>query len=273
MNIADAVEALFKANDGLKGRNFKDFTAALKQRGIIAFRDKFTARYLRQLGFEAKTIFDVGVNRGTPELYQTFLDRKIVLVEPLGHHIDAIKKKWPKVDFDAHIIAAGKEDAQIEVPLTPITGHFSLKSRAGLHLDASNAVPVKVRRLDELTQEYGYDGPYGLKIDIEGHEYDCLLGCSSIMDKVEFVIAECQIKKIFVGVRPISATIALMAEYGFEIYDVLNARAYAPNQLDFLFLKRDDERFVFNAEKSKKRIEMLREAEKNKKARGSTTDA
>ena len=38
---------------------------------------------LRQLDFQPKTIIDVGVASGTPELYRTFADSYFLLIEPL----------------------------------------------------------------------------------------------------------------------------------------------------------------------------------------------
>ncbi|NEP09409.1 MAG: hypothetical protein F6K14_04060 [Symploca sp. SIO2C1] len=57
--------------------------AALQSEGFDVWSKKFHYTYLNKYKFNPKTVFDIGVCRGTPELYKTFPDSKIVHLDPL----------------------------------------------------------------------------------------------------------------------------------------------------------------------------------------------
>lgn len=236
------VDALFQAHGGIRGRNFQVFVEAMKARGITVFQDKFSERYLKTLRFEAKTIVDVGVNFGTPELYRAFSDRRILLVEPFPALLDRCRDEFPMIDFVIYEVAAGSADGTADLIIMDEHGHNSIKTRVDVKGRCLNTIPVKVRRIDSLLSSGSHPGPYGIKIDTEGHELEALRGCKGVMGEVEFVLAELSIKNIYLEGYSFSDVVALMAEYGFEVFDILNPSGRPPTFFDVLFLRRGDPR-------------------------------
>lgn len=236
------IEALFETHGGIRGPNFQVLVGAMKRHGITLFQDKFSDRYLKTLRFEANTIVDVGVNFGTPELYRTFSDRRILLIEPFPASIDRCRHEFPTVDFVTYEIAAGSSDGTAELIIMDEHGHNSIKTRSDVQGRDLNTVTVPVRRIDNLLTSDDHPAPYGIKIDTEGHELEVLHGCKGVMGQVEFVLAELSIKNIYVDGYSFSDVVALMADYEFEVFDILNPSGRPPTFFDVLFLRRDDPR-------------------------------
>jgi FkbM family methyltransferase len=200
---------------------------------------KFRAEYLSRLGLKAATIFDIGVGQGTPPLYKAFGDRKIVLIDPQAGVKEALHEKRPKTkayDFHAVGLAASPGTATLHVYRGSI-GRTSFSGRPNLSPRTSYTVPVTT--LDRLVEENGYSAPFGIKIDTEGHELEVLRGARQTLQATEFVICEVSTRKRFVQGYKFSEIIALMAESGFEVIDVLNVEPGVPKFLDCLFVRSD----------------------------------
>jgi len=64
---------------------------------------------VKKIGFRPNTVIDVGVAKGTPELYEVFPNSNILLIEPLiefKEDIIRIANKYPKVIY---VIAAASD--------------------------------------------------------------------------------------------------------------------------------------------------------------------
>lgn len=207
----------------------------------MAMPDKMTPRYLRRYGFEAKTIIDVGVLNGTPFLYDAFPERKFVLVDPLKESKETVDDLWGGLDYDFHVTALGARKGTIELDIEP--GRLA-RSTPGQRLGAVDLAEkrrVNVTRLDTITE--GLEGPFGLKIDTEGHEIEVIKGATKTLKRTEFVIAEVSIKKRFRDGYRFSEMIATMAERGFEVHSFLSGLTRSPRMSDVLFLPADSPRF------------------------------
>lgn len=76
-----------------------------------AHRAYWSPAYLRRHGFAPRTIIDVGVGQGTPDLYNAFPQAYLVLVEPLAEFngaVDAILKARRGEKLAAALGAAGQ---------------------------------------------------------------------------------------------------------------------------------------------------------------------
>ena len=204
--------------------------------------DRLTPRRLRRYGFAAPTIIDVGVMAGTPFLYDAWPDRRFVLVDPLEESRAAVAERWPALDHAFHLTALGAEPGSVEMDVVP--GRLALSSPSA-RLDAA-AGTVERRRVDVVPLDAIADplpGPFGLKIDTEGHELEVLKGAVRTLRRCEFVIAELSIKKRFAGGYRFSEAIAFMAAQGFEVHAFLSGLTRAPRMADVLFLPADSPRF------------------------------
>ncbi|SFJ67159.1 FkbM family methyltransferase [Jannaschia pohangensis] len=207
----------------------------------MAVPDKLQAGYLRRYDFTAPVIIDVGVLNGTPFLYDAFPDRKFLLIDPLEESRAAVTAAWSKLDFDFHVTALGARKGSVELELEP--GRLA-RTSGGRRIDAVEVLErrkVPVSRLDTITD--GIEGPFGLKIDTEGHELEVLKGATRTLKRCEFVIAEVSIKKRFEGGYRFSEVIAFMASQGFEVHSFLSGLTRAPRMSDVLFIPADSPRF------------------------------
>ena len=214
---------------------------APRRQGATAPPDKMTARYFRRFGFEAPTIIDVGVLTGTPFLYDAFPDRRFVLIDPLEECAASVARRWPGLDREVHVTALGAEAGTLELHLDRVR-----PARTSAHARNDEAVAparrvVPVRRLDDITAPL--DGPFGLKIDTEGHEIEVLRGATATLARCEWVLAELSIKRRFEGGYRFSEAIAFMAAQGFEVYSFLSGLTRSPRMADILFIPRGSPRF------------------------------
>ena len=61
-----------------------------------------------------------------------------------------------------------------------------------------------------------------LKLDVQGFEYEALLGCESLLARFEWIYCECSFIELYAGQRLASDVIALLADRGFAFDDLHN---------------------------------------------------
>ena len=86
----------------------------LVKAGYSVAPPKMSPQYLKKLNFDVRTVFDIGVNKGTPGLYKAFRHATIVLVDPRQEAIDEAlrryRKRLPDIQFVADVCAAGRAE-------------------------------------------------------------------------------------------------------------------------------------------------------------------
>lgn len=214
-----------------------------RKEGLVIHPHKMRPFYLRHYGFEAATIFDVGVFNGTPWLYDSFPEAHFLLVDPQG---DLPGPRPAKGDF--HVVALGAEPGQLTLKI-PETKPGKGGDMASL-LDRQDTLvktftdtetrDVPVVTLDSLAE--GHIAPFGIKIDTEGFEAQVLAGATETLKQTEFVILELSLTHRFDGVAPPSAVIATLAAHGLEMRDVLAmadgpTKRSKPRHVDVLFTR------------------------------------
>ncbi len=205
-------------------------------------KDKLNADYLGGYGFAPRTVVDVGVLNGTPFLYDCFPDAKFVLVDPLEESRQAVEAAYgARLNFDFHLCGASERPGAftLRVPRGGLA-KASTARRARLTADVSER-EIVTRPLDDICA--GYHGPFGLKIDTEGHELSVLRGARNLLRECEFVIAEVSIKRRFENGYRFSEVIGFMAGEGFEVHSFLSGFTRSPRMSDVLFVKWDSPRF------------------------------
>lgn len=227
----------------------KKIINVIKNGGFDVSPKKFHHSYLKRYKFTAKTIFDIGVCKGTPELYKSFPDSKIVLLDPLEEtkvYYENFTKQF-NMDFIQCAVSSKKGQTCIKIPknklaLTSILERTEL-TNPKVEIETRN---IKVETLDNIIQEQKYISPYGVKIDTEGYELEVIKGMCNSMKDVEFIIAEVSIKKRFIDSYDFSEVISFLAKFDFELLDILNNPSQSPRFFDCLFVKKDSFRFRLN---------------------------
>ena len=194
--------------------------------------------HLSDMREEPRTIIDVGVADGTPELYEAFSDARFVLVEPLrefGPYIericDAYDATWVKA-------AAGRAKGVAELHIDPseLDG-ASLLSEMGRSLMVRQ---VPVVTLDGLNDQAHFREPILLKVDVQGAELEVLKGAKALIPRISVVILEVSFFRFQTGCPDVTEAIQRMSALGFVPYDLWDP-SYRPQdnalgQIDIAFV-------------------------------------
>lgn len=228
-------------------------TRRLKRLGHEVNPDRQSGPYLASLGFEVKTVFDVGVAGGTANLYEAFPEAKFVLIEPISEFEDKVRRNWgDKIDIDFHPCGVGAAAGEMDLTI-PIMGEKTMGTRATLtSFEAEGAAlfskletrKTPVRTLDEIAS--AYTGPFGLKIDTEGFEIEVLRGAGEMLKSCAFVVAEVSVRRRFANGYRFSDFVAAMAAAGFEIHDFLRAPQPGSSDCDAVFAPFDSPLFDYS---------------------------
>lgn len=203
---------------------------------------KGALEYARNLGFNPQTVIDVGADRGTFELYETFPNASHILIEPLEENRPYLEQIVAKLKNAQFFIAAATEEAgSVTINVHPDFCGSSLY----LECEESdvNGVPrtVPSLTLDDLARQFDLQGPILVKIDVQGAELDVLRGAADILKITEFVIVEASFFGFFVNGPLCHDIVVFMKERGFVLYDILN-HMYRPlddalSQVDLVFVR------------------------------------
>lgn len=172
------------------------------------------------------TVFDVGVSKGTPELYAAFPDAHFVLVEPLTENEPDMRRILETVKGECVLAAAGAEPGTATLNVEPDKrGMSSMLDRAPSTAtgDEPERREVPVVTLDQLAATTGAGRPYGVKVDAEGFEVEVLRGARGMLEHTQFVIAEASTTRRFEGGYQCADLLDEMRARGFEVRDVMRS--------------------------------------------------
>jgi len=230
---------------------------------IAEFGERFRAyghdlalmRRLRTLGFDPKTIYDVGSSDGIWSAVSTrvFPTARFELFEPLVEISEEYRgwlqashetKRFPaSAEVQAHPVALGRRNGTCQMTVYPsAVGSTSLALR-GLP-EGARAVKVPSWKLDAYSRREKLPPPDLLKLDTQGSELEILQGAKALLPKVSAILCECWLFRGYGAQTPLWIEIAdFLAPIGFFIYD-MGWQYRRPDDhrlatVDLLFLRRD----------------------------------
>lgn len=218
--------------------------------------------HIRKLGFIPSTIFDVGVAKGTKDLYAVYPECFFVLIEPLVAYENYMKKILKKYKGIYKLTAASSEKGFTSFNLHPnhMDGSSILKEVTGKESDGYE-IKVSTSKIDDIVLDENLNGPFILKVDVQGAEINVIGGAEETLKQTEVVILEVSLFKFMKGAPDLFEILDFMKKYGFVAYDILNG-FYRPldnalGQVDIVFVKengmfRKDHRFA--SEKQLKKL-------------------
>jgi FkbM family methyltransferase len=226
----------------------EDVRKVLRRKGLVAVADKSRAEHLQAFGLRPEVVIDVGVDRGTPELYRAFPDAHFILVDPRAETRAVLDAPDGPRKAEFHAVALGARPGRMTLSV-PLTEKGARGARASLSrpvgamardVTGYDTREVEVTTLDALIGNR--TGRLGLKIDTEGFEAAVLEGACATLPRCDFVILELSLQPRFIDTPRPSAVIAMLAAAGLEFRDVLRvtgdgAGGAAPRLFDALFTR------------------------------------
>lgn len=145
-----------------------------------------------QLGFEPRTILDLGANIGFGSIFLSALFPQAVIaaVEPDPRNVDALKRNLQRNGLAIRTFeaAAGSREGTMQLRFGDDPLCSSLET-TNLH-DLPNAVPVPVVTVPGLLRELGWRQLDLLKVDIEGAEEDLFTNDAGWLANVRAIVLE-----------------------------------------------------------------------------------
>jgi FkbM family methyltransferase len=209
---------------GESGRLVRDVLESLTPPGSVPWAGGWSASVIRRHRIRPATVIDVGAAGGTPALYEAFPDAYHVMIEPLDEFEEPLQAVLEKVRGEYVPSAVGAEQGVTNlnvVPGTLVTSSMLRDARDTPPKTAPREVPLTT--LDALLRERRWAGPFCLKLDVEGYEHAVIEGAPELLAQTELVISETSITERHEGALNSAGLIALMAERGFAVADVIDA--------------------------------------------------
>ena len=184
------------------------------------FHQKRIKRFIESQKIKIRTFVDVGSFEGkyTDLILKIEKNCKIIMIEPQDKYYSLIKEKY-KNNNQVEIVQLGlsdKKDALIlKINKHEITSTFSefqsknkyLNMKAFLFESKLENMTIKnqeinVMPLDDLINEKNINFIDLIKIDTEGHEYKVLSGSQKSLKKINFILIEFHVDKIYKNYNP-----------------------------------------------------------------------
>lgn len=194
-------------------------------------------------------VVDIGANRGQFALAARHCmpSAEIVSFEPLPGPAEKFKSVFgndPKVRLVESAVGPERQNAEIHISgrddsssLLPI-GETQSTMFPGT--EAVGTGTISVVRLCDAVSIDEINSPALLKLDVQGFELQALEGCESLLERFEWIYAECSFVELYTGQAMAGEIIAWLSERGFEISGVHNLTQGSNNcavQADFVFRK------------------------------------
>jgi len=191
-----------------------------------------------------RTIFDIGVAYGTPDLYKEFPEAKYFLIDPLRESLPHMQKIAEKLNAEIHNVALGEAEADLEIHVHENIGGSTVYPEQGVPGSPEIArYSVPVQRLDSLVSDF--DRPALCKIDVQGAELSVLKGMSSILSSIDVFIVEVNTIETLKGAPLLADIVAYMDSHDFVVYELMmigrRPLDEATSQLDLAFVHKESQ--------------------------------
>lgn len=190
-------------------------------------------RVLREQGLEPRIILDVGILAETEELRVQFKDVRQYLFEPVEEFFPLIRKNYAENDYELISAAASNVTGSSFLEVTSIREGQAI-THTGLtdEGESENARPIETIRLDDFVRGRKLEGPFFLKVDVDGAELQVLEGASGIFDQIDCIMVEA-------ARHGFAERVAFLTAAGFSLIDIVEICYYGDmfHQADLVFLR------------------------------------
>ena len=203
---------------------------------------ELSLKHLKELGFEPKTIFDIGAYQGdfTRLAKQVWNNANVVCFEPLPEKIKILNKLSNNIQGIKVIEGVvGDENRKIDF-------YEAETASSCLSEKIDQGFPVVKRSMKTLKayiEDNNLSIPNFLKIDTQGYEYQVLFGLQEYINEVDVILAELNFIDIHENVFLAAEVIEYLNKYNFVIYDISEIHRRPLDkaiwQIDFVFVKKE----------------------------------
>lgn len=216
-------------------------------RALIQYRLFAAVEHAAIIGSQFSTIVDIGANKGQFTLACRALSpaSKIISFEPLPN-VAARFAEFFKDDQSVRLYRAAigpfqgqelmhlsaKDDSSSLLPM----GDAQVKAFPGT--EEVGTIHVDVAPLDHFLKLSDISAPALLKIDVQGYEYEVLLGCESLIASFDHVYCECSFLELYTGQKLVDSIADWLYRHGFRlagVYNISYAKSGKAIQADFMF--------------------------------------
>lgn len=165
---------------------------------------------------------DIGFNKGdySKHILEQGFQGKLVVVDPLEENISTPLSGLADIVRVEVALSSEVRQGVIHHNIDPdLSGHDSLFKQVESQVESqelTTPVPVSVQTLDLLAEQYELEHFHFIKIDVEGSEYDVLLGGQSLLEKGRIDYIQLEFGH--------AARVAKVSLY--DIYSLLNQYGY-----------------------------------------------
>ena len=216
-------------------------------KALIQYQLLATVEHAMIIGDQFATIIDIGANKGQFTLACRTLSpsSKIISFEPLPNaatKFDQFFKGDQSVSLFKAAIGplkgqelmhiSARDDSSSLLPM----GKEQVKAFPGT--EEVGTINVDVAPLSYFLKPSDISAPALLKIDVQGYEFEVLMGCESLLDGFDQVYCECSFVELYTGQKLADSVIDWLYQHAFKLTGIYNV-AYDDGgiaiQADFLF--------------------------------------
>ncbi len=257
MNIGKVMKKIIK---GLIHRVGYDILPLTHGPGKIRTSIGESCSLMRSLGFQPKTVIDVGVASGTMEICCAFPESYFLLIEPLKEFESDLKAILERYKGSYVLAAAGSSSGQVKFNVHDYapTGSSLYRESMGTEADG-HEITVPMIRIDDILKDKQLNGSYLIKVDVQGAELDVLEGAQEALLEAEAVILEVSLFEFMKGAPELFDIVSYMKKRDFVAYDIIlgwnRPLDSALGQTDIVFVK---DKGMFRQDHSYATIEQMK---------------
>lgn len=211
------------------------------------------AEHLPVLSVELATVVDIGANRGQFALAarQWAPKARIISFEPLPDPAAVFRRVFDRdKNVLLHQAAIGPSSEVYTMHVSNSNDSSSLLPISSLQTtifpgtEEVDTISVRVAPLEEFVSANELTAPAMLKLDVQGFEYEALVGCESLLPCFNLVYCECSFLELYSGQRLASEVIDWLSVRNFSLIGIYNPyydQFGKAVQADFLFSRKNSE--------------------------------
>jgi FkbM family methyltransferase len=176
------------------------------------------------------TVIDVGAHKGTfiEELNKCFVVNKAILVEPIPHLCNLLKKKFDAKKYTIlQNVLTGKNGEEVEFNVNEFEETSSIlqfdpgmRELSNINTKLSRIQKITTRTLDSIQEETGISPIDILKIDVQGSEIEVLLGAEKTLAITEYIWIELSFKPLYIKSAVFSDVHNYLTKKGFLLLEI-----------------------------------------------------